>query len=236
MPDRTDARIRALMVELVEHAPEAPSFQQIEDRGITVDQPRRIRALMVGAIAVAGLALLGGVLLVYRPQDRSSRVRAGAPSTRTSLRASARPSTEPSAPPAAQQGAAAPIPSSVPHYTFAPDAPIPPGYSLTNVDPGPAVQKLPPGGTTYGGWSAHYNSPTSPGTIVLSVEVWGGDTSVPEPNTSVNGVPAVFAHRGEIGSIVWSPRPHVNVSVYSLRDAVSDDALRALAAKTVEAS
>jgi len=61
MPDRTDARIRALIVELVEHAPEAPSFQEIEDRGITVDQPRRIRTLMVAAIAVAGLALLVGV-------------------------------------------------------------------------------------------------------------------------------------------------------------------------------
>src|SRR5438132_12671500 len=102
MPDRTDARIRALIVELVEHAPEAPSFQEIEDRGITVDQPRRIRALMVGAIAVAGLALLVGVLLT-RPENRSSRVRAGEPSTRTSLRPSARPSTEPSAPPAAKQ-------------------------------------------------------------------------------------------------------------------------------------
>src|SRR2546428_458352 len=156
MPDRTDARIRALIVELVEHAPEAPSFQEIEDRGITVDQPRRPRALMVGAIAVAGLALLVGVLLVNRPQDRSSRVRAGEPSTRTSLRASARPSTEPSAPPAAQQGAAAPIPSSVPHYTFAPDAPIPAGFSLTNIDPNPRVQKVPPDGATYGAWSAHF--------------------------------------------------------------------------------
>ena len=30
MPDRTDERIRALIVDLAEHAPAAPSFQEIE--------------------------------------------------------------------------------------------------------------------------------------------------------------------------------------------------------------
>ena len=124
----------------------------------------------------------------------------------------------------------------MPHYAFAADAPIPAGYSLTNIDPGPAVQNVPQVGTTYGAWSAHFNSSGSPGTVVLQVEVWGGDTSVPNPNTSVNGFPAGFGHVGEVAFIDWSPQPHVKVTVFSLRGAVSDDILQALAQKAVPTS
>jgi hypothetical protein len=81
MPDRTDERIRALIVELAEQAPAAPTFQELEHRAITTEaRPRRRRAVMVGAIAIASLALVVGVVLA--PSDeRSSRVRAGEPTT-----------------------------------------------------------------------------------------------------------------------------------------------------------
>jgi hypothetical protein len=81
MPDRTDERIRALIVELAEHAPAAPTFQELEHRATTTEaRPRRLRAVMVGAIAIASVALVVGVVLA-RSDQRSGRVRAGAPTT-----------------------------------------------------------------------------------------------------------------------------------------------------------
>jgi len=83
MPDRTDERIRALIVELAEHAPAAPTFQELEHRATTTEaRPRRLRAVMVGAIAIASVALVVGVVLA-RSDQRSGRVRAGAPTTTT---------------------------------------------------------------------------------------------------------------------------------------------------------
>ncbi|SRR6266508_319311 len=81
MPDRTDERIRALIVELAEHAPAAPTFQELEHRAITTEvRPRRRRTMMVGAIAIASVALVVSVVLA-RSDERSGRVRAGDPTT-----------------------------------------------------------------------------------------------------------------------------------------------------------
>src|SRR5947207_9330154 len=82
MPDRTEEQIRALVVELAELAPTAPSFQAIEDRATIADAPRRRRAVMVGAIAVVRLAIIVGVILTW-PVEHSNRERAGEPSTTT---------------------------------------------------------------------------------------------------------------------------------------------------------
>jgi hypothetical protein len=83
MPDRTDERIRALIVELAEQAPTAPTFRELEHSATTTTteaQPRRRRAVMVGAIAIASVALVVGVVLA-RSGERSGRVRAGEPAT-----------------------------------------------------------------------------------------------------------------------------------------------------------
>ena len=86
MPDRAEEQIRALVVELAELAPAAPSFQEIEDRATILDRPRRRGALMVGAIAMVSLALIVGVILT-RPEERTNRVRAVEPSTTTTTTA-----------------------------------------------------------------------------------------------------------------------------------------------------
>jgi hypothetical protein len=83
MPDRTDERVRALIVELVEHAPAAPAFEELEHRATTTEvRPRRLRAVTVGAIAIASVALVVGVVL-GRADQRSGRVRVGEPTTTT---------------------------------------------------------------------------------------------------------------------------------------------------------
>ena len=83
MPDRTDERIRALIVELAEHAPAAPTFQELEHRATTTEaRPRRRRAMIVGAIAIASVALVVGVVLA-RSDERSGRVHVGEPTTTT---------------------------------------------------------------------------------------------------------------------------------------------------------
>jgi hypothetical protein len=77
MPDRTDERIRALIVELAEQAPAAPTFQELERRAITTEaRPRRRRTVMVGTIAIASVALVVGLVLA-RSDERSGRVRVG---------------------------------------------------------------------------------------------------------------------------------------------------------------
>ena len=82
MPDRTDERVRALIVELVEHAPAAPTFEELEHWATTIEaRPRRRRAMMV-AIAIASVALVVGVVL-GRSDERSGRVRVGEPTTTT---------------------------------------------------------------------------------------------------------------------------------------------------------
>jgi hypothetical protein len=80
MPDRSDDRIRALVVELVDNAPAAPSLQEIQDRGAALAKPHRHRGLLVGAIAVVSVALIVGIVMA-RVEDRSGRVRAGEPAT-----------------------------------------------------------------------------------------------------------------------------------------------------------
>jgi hypothetical protein len=81
MPDRTDERIRALIVELAEQAPAAPTFQELEHWATTTEaRPRRRRAMMVGAIAIASVALVVGVVLA-RSDERSGRVRVEEPTT-----------------------------------------------------------------------------------------------------------------------------------------------------------
>jgi hypothetical protein len=81
MPDHTDERIRALIIEWADHAPAAPTFEELEYLAtITEVRPRRRRAVMAGALALASVALVVGVVLV-RADDRSGRVRAGAPTT-----------------------------------------------------------------------------------------------------------------------------------------------------------
>jgi hypothetical protein len=84
MPDRTDERIRALIVELAEHAPAAPTFQELEHRVATTEaRPLRRRAMMmVGALAIASVALVVGVVLA-RSDERSGRVHVGEPTTTT---------------------------------------------------------------------------------------------------------------------------------------------------------
>ena len=83
MPDRTDERIRALIVELAEQAPAAPTFQELEHWATTTEaRPRRRRAMMVGAIAIASVALVVGVVLA-RSDERSGRVHVGEPTTTT---------------------------------------------------------------------------------------------------------------------------------------------------------
>jgi hypothetical protein len=86
MPDRTDERIRALVIEWAEHAPAAPAFQELEHLATTTEvrpRPRRRRAVTAGALAIASVAVVVGVVLA-RADDRSGRVRAGAPTTTTS--------------------------------------------------------------------------------------------------------------------------------------------------------
>ena len=83
MPDRTDERIRALIVEWAEHAPAAPTFQELEHLATTTEvrpRPRPRRAVMVGALAIASVAVVVGVVLA-RSDEGSGRVRAGAPTT-----------------------------------------------------------------------------------------------------------------------------------------------------------
>ena len=83
MPDRTDERIRALIVELAEQAPAAPTFPELEHWTTTTEaRPRRRRAMMVGAIAIASVALVVGVVLA-RSDERSGRVHIGEPTTTT---------------------------------------------------------------------------------------------------------------------------------------------------------
>jgi hypothetical protein len=81
MSDRTDERIRALIVQVAEGAPTAPSFQQIEDSDST-SQPQHKSRLVVGVVAIVSLALIAGLLLT-RTDDRSDGVRVGASSTTT---------------------------------------------------------------------------------------------------------------------------------------------------------
>ncbi len=81
MPDRTDERIRALIVELAEHSPAAPAFQELEHWSTTTEaRPRRRRAMMVGALAIASVALVVGAVLA-RSDERSGRVHIGEPTT-----------------------------------------------------------------------------------------------------------------------------------------------------------
>jgi hypothetical protein len=83
MTDRTDERIRTLIVELAEQAPAAPTFQELEHWATTTEaRPRRRRAMMVGAIAIASVALVVGVVLA-RSDERSGRVHVGEPTTTT---------------------------------------------------------------------------------------------------------------------------------------------------------
>jgi hypothetical protein len=87
MTDRTDERIRALVVELAELAPTAPTFQELERRAtttttVTQARPRRRRAAVVGGIAIASLAVAVGVVL-SRSDENSGRIRAGDPTTTT---------------------------------------------------------------------------------------------------------------------------------------------------------
>lgn len=82
MPDRTDERIRGLIVELAEHAPAAPTFQELEHRATTTAQPRRRRAMTAVAIAIASVALVVGVVLA-RSDERSGRVHVREPTTTT---------------------------------------------------------------------------------------------------------------------------------------------------------
>src|SRR5258705_3291019 len=81
MTNRTDERIRALIVELAEQAPAAPTFQELEHRATTTEaRPRRRRAMMVGATAIASVAIVVGVVLA-RSDERSGRVHIGEPTT-----------------------------------------------------------------------------------------------------------------------------------------------------------
>ena len=81
MPDHTDERIRALIVELAEHAPAAPPFQELELWATTTEaRPRRRRAMMVGALAIASVALVVGVVFA-RADEHSGRVHIGESTT-----------------------------------------------------------------------------------------------------------------------------------------------------------
>jgi hypothetical protein len=85
MTDQRDPRIRALIVELSESSPEAPTFTEIEDAaieqvgdrpvGALVDtRPGRIRGWRFGVAAAAGavaLLLIGGPLLLLRDSGES---------------------------------------------------------------------------------------------------------------------------------------------------------------------
>ena len=81
MSDRTDERIRALIVELTERAPAAPTFAELEHRATSTEgRPRRRRAITVGAFAIASVALVVGVV-VARADERSGRVHVREPTT-----------------------------------------------------------------------------------------------------------------------------------------------------------
>jgi hypothetical protein len=183
-------------------------------RGRTLRRRRYLTFAGLGSAALVGIAVITANLTSTTHGDVVRTAAAPTPRSQTSL-------------------APTVVPSSVPHYAFAPDAPIPAGYSLTSIDASPPVQKLPQDGTTYGAWSAHYNS-ASPGTIVLEVQVWSGDTSVTAPNTTVHGLPAALGGAGDLHFIQWSPRPHISVQVISVRGAVDESTLHALAEKTAE--
>jgi hypothetical protein len=92
MTDRTDERIRSVVVELAEHAPVAPTFDELEHLAAattTEARPRRRGAVVAGAVAVAGIALVVSVV-VARSDDGSGRVRTGRSSTTTTTIAAPR--------------------------------------------------------------------------------------------------------------------------------------------------
>ena len=81
MPDRTDEQIRALIVELAQQAPAAPTFQELELWVTTTEaRPRRRQAMMVGALAIASVALVVGVVFA-RSDEHSGRVHIGESTT-----------------------------------------------------------------------------------------------------------------------------------------------------------
>lgn len=80
MSDQRDPRIRALIVELSESSPEAPTFAEIEDRAVEPvgdgsvrplvaarqERPRGWTVRVVAAAALVALVLIGGPLLLLR--------------------------------------------------------------------------------------------------------------------------------------------------------------------------
>jgi hypothetical protein len=83
MPDPADDKIRALVVELAEHAPVAPPFDEIETRPMpSPDRSRRRRPLAATAVA-AGLALVAGAVVLLQRDEQPDRVRTGPPTTTT---------------------------------------------------------------------------------------------------------------------------------------------------------
>ena len=69
MTDRTDERIRSVVVELAEHAPAAPTFDELEHLAAattTEARPRRRGAVVVSLGLVLGIAGAAAVTRVLR--------------------------------------------------------------------------------------------------------------------------------------------------------------------------